>query len=438
MPASRRRTATLLLGLVWAIPLGTLPAQRAKSGFLEWARAHARPLTSLDPASPLDDLGPLRRVVGGARVVGLGESLHDMHQFLTIRHRVLRLLVEEMRFTALALESGLPEARLADDYVAGRSDSLDYDRALNYGFGRDRELRDALRWMRAYNADPSHLRKLRVYGLDLPASAGSALPALDGVLAYLGQVDTAEAGRVRLTLLPLAGRAAGSNWQLAQRRYDSLPPAARDSLTREAEALVTRLDAAQDRYPARSSADQYAWAARLAEVVRQMVASLRLGFYHPSNPRDVALAANLRWVLEREGSEGRVLVWAHNAHVQRVPIEGPASPVPRPVETMGRVLQRWLGRAYVAIGFTYGALGDGPLLADSTSLDGTLSQVGRSAFLLPFSEAPSLGPVAEALRRPTQMRFQNGFLRLRPGEAFDAVFFVERITPARPEGGGRR
>ena len=96
-------------------------------------------------------------------------------------------------------------------------------------------------------ADPSHLRKLRVYGLDLPASAGSALPALDGVLAYLGQVDTAEAGRVRLTLLPLAGRAAGSNWQLAQRRYDSLPPAARDSLTREAEALVTRLDAAQDR-----------------------------------------------------------------------------------------------------------------------------------------------------------------------------------------------
>jgi hypothetical protein len=34
------------------------------------------PLSTLDPAAPLDDLGWLDRVVGDARVVAIGESAH--------------------------------------------------------------------------------------------------------------------------------------------------------------------------------------------------------------------------------------------------------------------------------------------------------------------------------------------------------------------------
>jgi erythromycin esterase-like protein len=40
-------------------------------------RRHAYALTSIQPGSGSDDLAPLRQLVAGARVVGLGEAAHD-------------------------------------------------------------------------------------------------------------------------------------------------------------------------------------------------------------------------------------------------------------------------------------------------------------------------------------------------------------------------
>ncbi|MGH2887976.1 MAG: erythromycin esterase family protein, partial [Solirubrobacteraceae bacterium] len=68
-----------------------------------------RPLATLDPDAPLDDLDWLGEAVGDARVVAIGESAHYSREFLLLRHRLLRYLVERHGFGAYALESGFPE-----------------------------------------------------------------------------------------------------------------------------------------------------------------------------------------------------------------------------------------------------------------------------------------------------------------------------------------
>ena len=66
---------------------------------------------------------------------------------------------------------------------------------------------------------------------------------------------------------------------------------------------------------------------------------LRFGAYHPANPRDQAMAANTEWVLSHQRHGDRVVLWAHNAHVQRVPIAGPPVPGGGSTPSMGTMLR---------------------------------------------------------------------------------------------------
>src|SRR5262245_10325370 len=95
------RCATSIVGAVLVVAAVT-PATvstaaeppRSTSDATVWARERADLVTSTDPDAPLDDLAPLRRSIGAARVVGLGESVHGAAEETTLKHRTLRMLVE--------------------------------------------------------------------------------------------------------------------------------------------------------------------------------------------------------------------------------------------------------------------------------------------------------------------------------------------------------
>ncbi|MEV5428192.1 hypothetical protein [Streptomyces sp. NPDC052701] len=86
-----------------------MPAQPRPDPFTDWLRDHAVPLTRLDPEAPLDDLEPLRGIIGDARVVAIGEHSHFIGEFALMRRRILRFLAERCGFTALAFEYGFSE-----------------------------------------------------------------------------------------------------------------------------------------------------------------------------------------------------------------------------------------------------------------------------------------------------------------------------------------
>jgi len=62
---------------------------------------------------------------------------------------VFRFLVEEMGFTALAMETGFAEASRVNDYLLGRTDEpRRWQDWFTFGFGDEAELQALLRWMR--------------------------------------------------------------------------------------------------------------------------------------------------------------------------------------------------------------------------------------------------------------------------------------------------
>ena len=411
------RSPLLLVVVALGSARHTSAQTQADSAAASWVSAHAIPF-SLDGDGPVPGLAAL---VARSRLIGVGESVHDQHEFLVMRFRLLRSLVARHRVTALVMESGLPEAIALDRWVTGQSETVDFDAALKYGFGGHAEVRETMQWLRRWNLGPGKRHPVRVYGVDLPSSAGSIIPALDR-LVELAAADAALVTWINTTVRPLAARPSGAFWRPASIKYDSLSQAAKDSLRSVVAELVTKTRGRSD------------WESRLALVAQQTETMLRFGAYHPINPRDQAMAANTEWVLSHQRPGDRVVLWAHNAHVQRVPIAGPPVPGGGSSPSMGTMLRAKLGAGYVAIGTSYG----GPSV-DSTaapvvgSVDELLSRSTKTApFLVPLQRRPAAGPVRAWLDTKRPMRFQAGHLNLVLDQAFDGVIYFRQVRPADP------
>jgi len=76
-------------------------------------------LETVDPEAPTGDLEAFGKWFGDAAVVGIGEMAHRQTEFLTLRHRLTRYLIEEHDFRLVALETDWTNAENVDAYIHG-------------------------------------------------------------------------------------------------------------------------------------------------------------------------------------------------------------------------------------------------------------------------------------------------------------------------------
>ncbi len=451
---SKWRMLVICLAGSW-VALMAQPAasQEAADAFVAWAREHAIPIATIEPGRGFEDLQPLKDLVGSARVVGLGESVHAAHEFYRVRHRLLEFFVEELGFTAFAMETGFAEAVKINDYVLGRREEPESWKGnwFTWGFGYEEELIDLVHWMRRYNEDPAHSRKLHFYGLDVPTLYSSPLTAIEGVWTYLVEVDPDYAASSRQTLLPLVepflGQGGGVR-RVSVDRYFRLPEEARNAYSAAIAELIARFETWRVYYIRRSSEEAYEWAYRQAVFARQLDRGFRgedsiivegtpESRVERVDARDAGMAENLMWALQREGPDGRIVVWAHNTHLQKSPMVWRGTSK----TTLGEYAESMLGADYLSVGFTYSQGASSGWASYQTevskpaprgSLDAALGRVGLPMFLLDLRRAPREGPVHEWLNQEREQRESTPEPHLvNPARGWDLLFHIDRISPAR-------
>lgn len=372
------------------------------------------PLRTLDPDDmDFSDLAPGRAAIGEARIVCVGESVHCAREFYLLKHRLLRFLATELGFTAFVLESGFAEGLKADAWVkGGEGDVEDISRAgITYGLGDCEEMRAQLTWMRGWNA--SHERKLGFYGLDL---CGSSLNPAPGIAACFARIP-GEGGDDDLL--------ARADFGPLHEGFFRWPRVGEDDRRR----LAADIDAVVER--ARRAGDDIAErCARSAACVVQVAAR-----YKPDsgeNARDAFMAGTVDWIL---GREERILIAAHNGHIQKYPFFG--NP------TLGGFLSERLASEMVVIGTTCAAgpfvdlrfsspefTGDveveiSDIQPASDGIDLWMDGHGHS---LGFADLRPLPPTT--LRDPLPMVAQNYGATLPARAAFDALVHVRRVSIA--------
>ena len=119
---------------------------------VDWMKAHAVRLQTPEAGHGFADMQPLKKIVGDARIVSLGEATHGTREFFQLKHRMLEFLATEMGFTIFSIEANMPEAYRLNDYVLnGTGDPAKLLRGMYFWTWDTQEVIDMILWMREFN-----------------------------------------------------------------------------------------------------------------------------------------------------------------------------------------------------------------------------------------------------------------------------------------------
>ena len=439
---STRRTLRVPIGvgtaLVLAVGLGT-PAAGSTSGAADptravtvWADRHAHPLASTDPAAPLRDLAPLRRSIGAARIVALGEAPHGAAEETALKHRTLRLLVERLGVRTVAWEEDWTTGVEIDRYIHGGPQDLDRLTARMSPQYQTAEVASVLAWLRRFNA--GRRDTVSFFGVEYYFTRRLAY---DTVERYVAATAPRRLGELRRHLAPLRPPPDDDPFEHIdaygqvkdKRPYLHNAHAVRDLVARlphgrrdRAHAIV--LHAATQIV---SWHEHYAMSEAANTVYREARA-----------------ARSLHWWQRLTGD--RTAYWAASAHTA----DAPDLRIVRPGGTdlrfasAGSYLRRWYGDGYRSIGFTvdHGAVGTGPGRTVELTppapgwFEAPLGAVPYPAFTLDLRSRPVPGPVRHWLHDPVVTRglpdagsgsvIEGGTL----AEWFDVLVHTRTVHPA--------
>ncbi|HEV2765028.1 MAG TPA: erythromycin esterase family protein, partial [Pyrinomonadaceae bacterium] len=168
-----------------------------------WLTAQAVPLRGVEPGRGFDDLKPLKKILGDARVVGLGEMTHGSREFFQLKHRLVEFLVREMGFTVFALEASHAATLKINDYVLhGKGARARALAGQGLWVWDTNELTDLVEWMRAYNRTAPEASKVKFLGFDIQNNEQS----MDALAAYLRRVAPERVAPAEAAFKPLRPR----------------------------------------------------------------------------------------------------------------------------------------------------------------------------------------------------------------------------------------
>lgn len=389
------------------------------------------PLSSFDASDHTAAGAAVQRLFGvrPPRIVGLGEPLHQVDEFLRLRGGVFRHLVEHAGFRTLALESNAWAGRLIDAWVCGAPGAVDDVQARGFSpyFGKSAVDRELLEWARGYNDGRPADEQVHVTGFDAPTEmmyAESPRAPLAHLHRYLDEQGSRPCPWS--TLDALLG--PDDPWTDEAAAMDPARSVGSEDRVRELRVLADDLARtlaieapALRRATGRDAFDDAALAARTATGLLAYHASMAdpgdggRRWSRNAGLRATMMADNL----EALAARGPTLAFAHNQHVRTGTAHMMLGPMSLRWEPAGAHLADRFGPDYLAVGVAIGRaahLGIPEPGPDTT--EGALCALPAGNHLLETGAVPT-GRELRTWDNPAYFPLDDAAL-----EELDAVLFV--------------
>lgn len=402
----------------------------------------ASALGSRKPDGALD-VAALAKELGSARVVGVGDALRGAHEELQFGAELFRALVEGHGFQLLALDAPFGEVWSLNGWVLdGKGDVEELLRGVTWGEWQRVEVLELLRWMRAWNADEKHVKKVQVVGLDVMHTRAAALFMTE----FYPRAD-------------VIGGQRFSGWMTSFRTVNEkgLPPYERfdeedrTSLRLMMSDLVGVFPDEHDNYLVHVSEEEFQVAHQHVRTLGACEEVLRLaGQGWTTRDRERFMPERLKWMLARCGEGAKAMVWGRNGVVG---VQGEAE-----FGSLGWWLRSEYGGGFAGVAVCVGegkvVLPDGTVETKGNpppaefglaapvggSVEDALRRVGGGVGVLQVAKLPEKGVArawlgGERLRKGIDdaWRGELGLYRRGvPAAEFDWVVWLPRVTAAKP------
>lgn len=396
----------------------------------EWLEEHAKPLKTTNPTASLNDLKPLKDMVGSASIVGLGEATHGAHEVFTMKHRIVNYLVSEKGFTNLVLEEGWDRALKLDRYVlTGKGNPSQH---LSPEFNT-KEIVNLFKWIRQYNADPKHKSKVRVIGMDIQSVNENVY---NNITEYVKRNNPDLVPSLEEKIKGLIPVTKDINI------FGSLTKENKEKYISDAKQISALLE--QNKSNLNGKSKEFAWIKQNARIIEQFTTVAASFPDKPSDfflKHDIAMYENAKWTEEHLG---KTIVWGHNGHVSKtnmIPFIYP--------KVAGQHLAEHYGKRYVSIGTSvyegrYNVYNSnhefgpyGTLKSDnSNSYNYALGQVKNNQFFIDLRKANGVTKTWLNKQHPifsgitTEGPDIPKTVDISLGKSFDILVQIQKVSPS--------
>lgn len=389
---------------------------------LSWLKENCIKIKTVQAENGFEDLQPLKKMIGNARIVGLGENTHGTSEIFKMKHRLVEFLYKEMGFTVFSIEANMPEAYKLNDYVQnGIGNSKSLLKGMYFWTWNTQEVLEMIEWMRKINS--TEKAKIQFTGFDMQIYVGpleilSSFSKNDQI--FKTKVDSISV--LFNKLMPLGSQPVKDEKEI--------------KLTIDkCNQLLVYLNENESKLSKYKGEIYYKWLIQNASILLQCIVLEEKEASMDYSYRDACMAKNIQWILDNNPNT-KIVLWAHNSHISNQ--EG----------SMGRFLSEKYGDNYYNIGFLsnsgmYTAFKEGKLSSQNKLIEGKPGSIEYSFhkakipyFFFDFIQANNEEPESKWLTSKLNYRSigalatENQFFSAKINSMFNAVIYIDATKPS--------
>ncbi|MBQ4818852.1 erythromycin esterase family protein [Aquimarina sp. MMG016] len=420
---------------------------------ITWIKKKSIPLNSVRAETGFSDLEHLKPILQNVRIVGMGETSHGTKEIFQMKHRMLEFLVKEMGFTLFGIEASHIGCQPINDYVLyGKGSSREALNEQGFWIWNVESVIDMIEWMHHYNKTVPEVKKVKFIGIDTQ-TVGLDL-AYKNISDFIDKTDPHPLLEVQVDSLFQDIKTITDRSDLSDQRQQLY-------------RVLSYLHVNEMRLVSTSSTKEYR---KVLTDLRKIIQGLetynrklekKAGF----NIRDEYMAQTVLEVLEKEGPDAKMMLWAHNTHINKNPdayTNGSQKP-------LGSVLEKYLGdTAYFAMGFStyqgtfqarsyfkkgkeyvYDKVGSFTIFPEKEgSLDWYFMQAEKDKFYIDFTSYPNHNAIHSFMHKDISMhtafsnwafgRTYSPSIKIVSKKAFDGMIFIKETSASTLTPGGEK
>lgn len=270
------------------------------------------PLETVEASKGFEDMNILKEILKDKQIVAMGEATHGTREFFQMKHRMFEFLVGEMGYRVFAIEDDFAAVQAINEYILdGKGSAREAIKSITSWPWFTEEVLEMIEWMRKYNEDPNHERKIKFYGFDMQHVYDNTRR----ILSYMKKADE-----------DIFSQFDSKLKYVKNNSVQTLTTGQLNEVKSNVKELQSIFDKNKEIFVKKTSQREYDLVAQQLKVLNQTIeisilknkSTVQIG-YESSDMRDRSMAENIKWIIDYESKFGndKIMLWAHNAHVSK-------------------------------------------------------------------------------------------------------------------------